>query len=77
VALAQNTFSLVPGQSAALEFSNAALAAGTRQMLLPSVKQLSGLATGLGVTANFELYDRASGRTFAFVPPALVLPLDR
>jgi streptogramin lyase len=74
VALAQNTFALLPGQSAALEFSNPALAAGTRQMVLPAVKQLSGAATCLGVQTNFELYDRASARTFAFFPPSPMFP---
>jgi hypothetical protein len=72
--LAQSTFTLLPGQPAALEFSNAGLAAGTRQMVLPVLKQLSGLTTCLGVTANLELYDSASARTFAFTPPSPILP---
>ncbi|HXB68190.1 MAG TPA: hypothetical protein VNY05_08105 [Candidatus Acidoferrales bacterium] len=71
--LAQSTFTLLPGQPAALDFSNATLAAGTRQMVLPVLKQLSGFASCLGVTANLELYDSATARTFAVVPPVPVL----
>ncbi len=67
--LAQNTFTLSPGQSAALEFSNATLGAGVRQAILPVARQVSALRTCPGVQANFELYDRASARTFAFAPP--------
>jgi hypothetical protein len=72
--LAQSTFTLLPGQPAALEFSNPGLAAGTRQMVLPVLKQLSGLTTCLGVTVNLELYDSASARTFAALPPVPFLP---
>jgi hypothetical protein len=49
--------------------------AGTRQMLLPVLKHLSGL-TCLGVPANIELYDSVSARTFAFVRAIPVLPIQ-
>jgi hypothetical protein len=70
VALAQNTFTLSPGQSAALEFSNAALAVGARQTILPVARRLSEDSTCPGVQASFELYDRATARSFAFFPPS-------
>jgi hypothetical protein len=74
VPLAQSTFTVSPGQPAALEFSNPTLAAGARQTVVPVLKQLSGLTSCLGVAANLELYDSASARTFALVPGDPVLP---
>ena len=69
VALATNTFTLTPGQSASLDFSGAGLAAGARQTVLPAVKRLSDDSTCPGLQSNFEIFDSASARTFAFFPP--------
>jgi hypothetical protein len=72
-ALAQKTVSLAPGQTTGLEFSNAALTAGTRQTVRPVLACAGALSCGVFIT-SVELFDSVSGRTFAAFPPTPIIP---